>query len=335
MSGKPPWSSPNFHKGAPSKATPSQKRKLSLLSATAHENANPKKHQSKEAIFMSNGAVVVTGASTGIGAACARLLDEQGYRVYAGVRRDKDGTALRRGASERLMPLKLDVTDADSLRAAAERVESEVGEEGLAGLVNNAGIAVMGPLEVLPLDDVRRQLEVNVVGVVATTQAFLPALRRAKGRIVNVGSLSGTMAAPFLGAYSASKFALEALTDAFRMELSPWGIGVSIVEPANTATPIWDKPDAVGKVLKGLPKAKRALYERQVENMAEAMQRMAKEGGAPERVAGVVVDALASASPKARYFVGTDERMATSVMKMLPDWVQDSLILRVLGQQKK
>ncbi|MDX9973219.1 MAG: SDR family oxidoreductase [FCB group bacterium] len=279
-------------------------------------------------------AVVITGASSGIGEACARLLDGKGYRVFAGVRRDKDGAALRKGASERMTPLRIDVTNAESLRGAAERLEEELGEAGLAGLVNNAGIAVMGPLEVLPLEDLRRQLEVNVVGVVASTQALLPLLRKGKGRIVNVGSLSGMMAAPFLGAYSASKFALEAITDAFRMELSPWGIGVCIVEPANTSTPIWDKPDAVGKVVKGVPKARRALYEKQMESMGEAMRRMSREGAAPEKVARVVADALAAGSPKARYFVGTDQRVATSVMKMLPDWVQDSLVLRVLGQNK-
>jgi len=281
----------------------------------------------------SRSAVVVTGASSGIGAACVRLLHAEGYRVFAGVRRKKDGDALRRDVAKAVTPVSMDVTDPESLRAAAGTVGEAVGGAGIAALVNNAGIAVMGPLEFLPLDDMRRQLDVNVVGAVAATQAFLPLLRQGHGRIVNVGSLSGMMAAPFLGAYSASKFALEAVTDAFRMELSPWDIPVSIVEPANTATPIWEKPEAAGKALAKVPADKRGLYEKQLGQMREAMGRMAKEGAPPDDVARVIVDAIAARSPKARYFVGMDQKLATTVMKMLPDWVQDSLVMRVLGQR--
>lgn len=279
------------------------------------------------------GAVVITGASSGIGEACALRLAEDGYRVFAGVRKVKDGGALRKKAKGLVSPVRLDVTDPELVRAAVEAVGAEVGESGLAGLVNNAGISVMGPLESLPLDEMRRQLEVNVVGVVAVTQAFLPLLRQGQGRIINMGSLSGMMAAPFLGAYSASKFAIEAITDALRMELAPWNIHVSIVEPANTATPIWEKPEATGKALAKLPREQRALYEEPLARMREAMERMAREGAPPEDVAKVVSEALSARSPKARYFVGADQRLATTVMKMLPDWVQDSLVMRVLGQK--
>src|SRR5581483_7822637 len=174
---------------------------------------------------------LVTGASSGIGAACANRLVRGGWHVLAGVRRTGDAPA---GTEE----LRLDVTDPTQIRAAADRVER------LDGLVNNAGIVVAAPLEELPLDELRRQLEVNVVGQLAVTQALLPALRAARGRIVLVGSIAGRSALPFLGAYSASKFALEAVADALRIERAPAGIRVSLVEPGTIATPIWQRAAA-------------------------------------------------------------------------------------------
>src|SRR5712691_5002789 len=177
------------------------------------------------------GAVVITGAASGIGEACALHLDKLGFCVFAGVRREVDGAALQGKASERLTPLLLDVTDAASIRFAVEIVATGVVETGLAGLVNNAGITVAGPLEFLPVSELRRQLEVNVIGQVAVTQAFLPLLRRGQGRIVNMGSLAGRIATPFIGPYHASKFAMEALTDSLRMELRRWGMHVSLIEP--------------------------------------------------------------------------------------------------------
>ena len=191
-------------------------------------------------------SVVITGASTGIGEACALHLDQLGWRVFAGVRKDSDGEALQRKASPRLMPVRIDVTDAASIAGAREIVARELGDRGLDGLVNNAGVVVAGPLEFVPMDDLRRQLEINVIGQIAVTQAFLSFVRTARGRIVNIGSVSGKMATPFVGPYAASKFAMEALTDALRCELRPWGIQVSIVEPGSIATPIWEK-DAGGR----------------------------------------------------------------------------------------
>jgi NAD(P)-dependent dehydrogenase (short-subunit alcohol dehydrogenase family) len=185
--------------------------------------------------------VVITGASTGIGAACAWHLDRLGFTVLAGVRRMEDGEALKAQASTRLQPIILDVTDTKSIEEARQVVAELVGARGVAGLVNNAGIAVAGPLETVPIADLRRQFEVNVIGQVAVTQAFLPLLRRGRGRIVNMGSIAGRAAMPVMGPYSASKFALEALTDALRLEVQQWGIQVSIVEPGAIATPIWTK----------------------------------------------------------------------------------------------
>jgi NAD(P)-dependent dehydrogenase (short-subunit alcohol dehydrogenase family) len=194
--------------------------------------------------------VVVTGASKGIGAAVARRLAADGYRVVAGVRRAGDAEALRAELGERVVPALLDVTDPEAVAATAALVGREVGEHGLAGLVNNAGIAVAAPLEFLPPEELRRQLEVNVVGPHAVTKALLPLLRRGRGRIVNVGSVGDRIASPLTGAYAASKFALRALTDALRLELSRWGIAVVLVEPGSTATPIWETSLAAAERLR-------------------------------------------------------------------------------------
>src|SRR4051812_39464080 len=179
-------------------------------------------------------AVVVTGASTGIGEAIARRMDA-GFRVFAGVRKEEDAERLR-AAGANIEPVLLDVTDQASIDAAAATVKAAVRDQGLAGLVNNAGIAVSAPLEFLPVDELRNQLEVNVVGQVAVTQAFLSDIRTAKGRIINIGSIGGKVAFPLAGAYAASKFAMEAITDSLRRELRPWGIEVSIVEPGGVKT---------------------------------------------------------------------------------------------------
>jgi NAD(P)-dependent dehydrogenase (short-subunit alcohol dehydrogenase family) len=186
---------------------------------------------------------LVTGASTGIGRATALRLDRAGHRVLATVRREEDGSALAGAASERLEPLRLDVTDRESIAATAERLDGG-GDSRLDGLVNNAGTAIAGPLELLPIDDFREQLEINLVGQVAVTQAMLPALRRARGRIVFVSSIGGRMAFPFNGPYHASKWAIEAVGESLRNELRPWGIEVSLVEPGSVATPIWAKGQA-------------------------------------------------------------------------------------------
>ncbi len=158
-------------------------------------------------------SVLITGASTGIGEACALHLDQLGWRVFAGVRKDADGEALRAKASARLLPVRIDVVDPGSVAAARELVLRELGDRGLDGLVNNAGIAIAAPLEFVPIEDLRRQLEINVIGQIAVTQAFLAPIRKARGRVVNMGSIGGRLATPFLGPYNASKFALEALSD--------------------------------------------------------------------------------------------------------------------------
>ena len=186
-------------------------------------------------------AVLVTGASSGIGKECALRLASSGFRVFAGVRKNEDGEQLKAGASGSVTPVLLDVTDSASIANAAQSISRGLGAGGLHGLVNNAGIAVAGPLEMLPPEALRRQLNVNVVGQIAVTQAFLPMLRAARGRVIIMGSILGRLALPFVGAYSAAKFALEALAESLAMEVRPFGVSVSIIEPGNIATPIWSK----------------------------------------------------------------------------------------------
>ncbi len=277
-------------------------------------------------------SVVITGASTGIGEACALRMDGLGWRVFAGVRKEADGEALKARASERLTPIILDVTEQPTIDAAAEAVSAAVGESGLAGLVNNAGVGVGGPLEFISIDELRRQLEVNVIGQIAVTQAFMPLIRKATGRIVNMGSIGGRMATPFLGPYNASKFAMEALTDSLRQELQPWGIHVSIVEPGSIATPIWDKSKASVDELKStLPEEAMMLYGETVEAIGKALVEFEAAGIPPDNVAKFVEHALTAKTPKTRYVVGRDAQLQRMLVKWAPDRVRDGLVRRQLG----
>ncbi len=274
-------------------------------------------------------AVVVTGASSGIGEACALRLDGLGFRVFGGVRRQKDADALGRRASDRLIPLMLDVTDPLSVESAVDSVAADIGGTGLAGLVNNAGIAVAGPLEFLPLQELRRQLEVNVVGQIAVTQAFLPLLREGEGggRVVNVGSISGRVASPLLGAYTASKFAMEGLTDTLRRELRPWGIQVSIVEPGRVATPIWEKSlKAADELLRAVPRRAYELYGSAIEGVRRDALEAARRSGSPENVARAVEHALTAKRPRSRYPVGPDAWLGALLVRILPDPLLDRIL---------
>ena len=277
-------------------------------------------------------SVVITGASTGIGAACARRLDAEGFRVFAGVRKEADGEALRAKTSERLTPILVDVTEETQIDRAAAQVAETVGEDGLQGLVNNAGIAVAGPLEFVPVSELRRQLEVNVLGVVAVTQAFLPMLRQGRGRVVNMGSVSGRLAMPFLGPYAASKFALEALSDALRPELRAWGIKVALIEPGVIATPLWQKSKDAGETLsEQMPEECHRLYGAALDKLRATVNRMEKIGVPADKVADVVLHALTARRPKTRYLVGGGARLQTHLGGLLPDRMRDWLVLRAMG----
>ncbi len=277
-------------------------------------------------------SVVITGASTGIGAACAAALHRRGFRVFAGVRKASDGLRLQEQTSRWLAPLMIDVTDASSVAEAAKTVRASLAESRLVGLVNNAGIVVGGPLETLPLSEFRRQLEVNVVGQLAVTQAFLPLLRETQGRIVNVGSFSGRVAVPYSGAYAASKFALEAMTDTLRIELRRWRISLSIVEPGSVKTPIWDKAHVqTVQFLSDVTPQTEALYGDDMRAMREASVRLAASGMPVERVVRAVVHALTSPFPKTRYPLGAQTRLAFVAFKFLPARARDWFVRRGLG----
>jgi NAD(P)-dependent dehydrogenase (short-subunit alcohol dehydrogenase family) len=274
--------------------------------------------------------VVITGASTGIGRACALRLEAMGMRVFAGVRKTADGEALADGRP-RITPVIIDVTDQATIDAARAIVDAAAGSGGIAGLVNNAGIGVGGPLEFVPIDEMRRQFEVNVFGQLAVTQAFLPLLRKAKGRIVNIGSIGGRLASPFIAPYSASKFAMEALTDALRIELRPWGIDVMIVEPGSIATSIWDKAKATTAELeRDMSDEARALYGGSVDAVKAFIEGAEKRAIPADAVAKSVAHALTSKRPKTRYLVGRDAHLQAALATVAPDRVVDSLIVRQL-----
>jgi NAD(P)-dependent dehydrogenase (short-subunit alcohol dehydrogenase family) len=280
-------------------------------------------------------SVVITGASSGIGAACALHLDKLGLRVFAGVRKQVDAEALKSKASPRLTPIALDIADTLSISTAATAVAGVVGAAGLDGLVNNAGVVVTGPVEFLPLPELRRQLEINVVGQVAVTQAFLPLIRTARGRIVNMGSIAGRLATPFSSAYGASKFALEALTDALRLELAPWGISVSIIEPGAVATPIWEKGARAGEaMLAAAPPEALVLYAEAIEAFRKTSAQSAKNAADPMDVARAVEHALMAARPKTRYVVGRRAKIGAAMALLMPDRVRDSMVAKAMRLPK-
>lgn len=281
---------------------------------------------------MSQGNVVVTGASTGIGRACALYLDRKGWRVFAGVRKEEDGRALAGRASERLHPLMLDVTDDVAVAKAGETVREAAGEDGLQGLVNNAGLAIGGPLEFLPLEDIRDQFEVNLFGQVAVTQAMLPMIRQGQGRIVNMSSVSGRAAAPLLGPYAGSKFALEAMSDALRVELQPWDIAVIVVEPGAIKTPIWNRGIArAEQIRERLPEAAEHFYGEAMDRLIQAARESDERGIPPAKVARAVYRALSAKRPKTRYVIGRDARITTLAGWLLPDRALDRVKTRKVG----
>jgi NAD(P)-dependent dehydrogenase (short-subunit alcohol dehydrogenase family) len=275
---------------------------------------------------------LVTGASTGIGRATALWLDSRGWRVFTGVRKEADAESLREIGSERLVPLMLDVTDPEQIAAAARRIDGELGEAGLDGLVNNAGIAVPGPLEVLPLDDFRRQIEVNLTAHLAVTQALLPSIRRARGRLVFITSIGGLMAFPMFGAYHAAKFGLEAVGDVFRRELRPWGIEVAVVEPGSIATPIWERGQAQADAfLAASTDDQRQLYGKAIAAFREVAEQTAARGIPPEKVAEAIEHALSARRPRTRYLVGLDAKVQARLRHLIPTRVLDRLIARMTG----
>ncbi len=273
-------------------------------------------------------SVLVTGAARGIGRSIVEHLAAGGWDVIAGVRTAEDAAAVTKAHPQRISSVILDVTDAGHIAALSESLP-----EHLDAIVNNAGIAVGGPIETVDPDDWRKQLDVNVIGQLAVTQAVLPRLRESRGRVVFISSLNGKVTFPMLGAYCASKFALEAAADALRMELKPWGIPVVLVEPAQTDTDMWRMADAVVKEMEAaLTSEHRALYAKHIAGMKKFIpfsQRMAVR---TEKVSAVVEEALTARRPRARYVVGIGPKVQLALISNLPTRARDRVLRMVSGQ---
>ncbi|MEV0234076.1 SDR family oxidoreductase [Nonomuraea sp. NPDC050786] len=278
--------------------------------------------------------VVITGTSSGIGRASALALAERGFTVFAGVRKEADGEALRAASGGGIVPLHLDVTDETSIAEAAVQVERATGASGLTGLVNNAGTGSPWPMELIPLDEFRYHLEVNLIGQLAVTQAFLPLVKRARGRIVNVGSEGGRVTLPFLGPITSAKHGLVSVTDALRMELRPWGVQVSIVEPGAT------RSSAPAKLVENGRRAVAELFSLQgradygatfthvIEKIAAGHQRT---GSPPEVIADAVVRAMTVPRPRTRYPIGGHAKLLTRLRRVLPDRAMEALVMKMLN----
>jgi NAD(P)-dependent dehydrogenase (short-subunit alcohol dehydrogenase family) len=269
---------------------------------------------------MARKTVLVTGTSTGIGRVTAEQLMARGFHVLAGVRREEDAPP----GSE---PVRLDVTDPAAIARAAGLAANR---SPLVGLVNNAGITVQGPLEFLSLDEIRRQLEVNLLGPLALTQAMLPLLRAARGRVVMLSSIGGRTTVPFLGPYHTSKWALEGLSDTLRQEVEPTGVKVAIVEPGSADTEIWRKgQDTTREVLAGLPPEGRELYGDRLEGVRILAEKTAARAFPPSKVAEAIVHALTARRPRPRYLVGADARVQLALRALLPTRTLDAAVRRL------
>jgi NAD(P)-dependent dehydrogenase (short-subunit alcohol dehydrogenase family) len=275
---------------------------------------------------------LITGASTGIGQATALRLVRSGWNVLAGVRKPAAGEALLAdaGTDGRLTPIQLDITDAAQIAAAAELVARGTSAGGLDALVNNAGVAIGGPLEMLPLAELREQMEVNFFGQVAVTQALIPALRKARGRIALLSSIGGLITTPYMSPYHASKYALEAVGNALRVELARSHIRVALIEPGSVATPIWDKGNAQLDGI-GIPDELREFYGHVPKAMEKTLKDTAKRGVPPERVARTIERALTARRMRARYLIGLDAHAMVWASRLLPDLVFDRVLRRAIG----
>lgn len=279
-----------------------------------------------------SGAVVVTGVSTGIGHAVACNLLQRGYQVFGSVRQESDGRRLAGELGPAFTPLYFDVTDAEAVQCAVRQVVQAVGERGLAGLVNNAGISITGPLMHLPIDEIRWLFEVNVLGMIGVTQAFLPLLgaregaRHAPGRIVNIGSVSGKVVVPFMGAYAATKHAVEAVTLAFRRELKLYGIEAVTIEPSFIKTEIFGKNALQGNAGRFAGTGYHSMWQ----SFLDAFARAEKSAGSVDQVTQAVYEALSRKAPKTRYPLHPIWRLA----QLLSDRQLDRVVINAVGLGK-
>jgi NAD(P)-dependent dehydrogenase (short-subunit alcohol dehydrogenase family) len=286
--------------------------------------------------LQTRGHVLITGASSGIGRASAIELAQAGFEVFAGVRRPQDAQSIEAEAKPigRLSAVILDVTDSSNITAAVKQISERVGEQGLAGVVNNAGISVVGPIEFVSLADFHLQFEINFFGAIAVTQATLPLLRQhvarsgpGSARLVNMSSIGGRIAQPILGPYTASKFALESLTDSLRMELLPQGIQVCSVNPGAIDTPIWSKARATADAITANHPA-RVLYGSLIDGVTTGAARAHASAGPVSTVAAAVLACMTAGRPKTRYFVGKDAKSGALAKRLIPDRIFDRILAR-------
>ncbi len=277
------------------------------------------------------GSIVITGASTGMGEHCALGLDKLGYRVFAGVRKSEDGERLKRESTGNLTPVIVDVVNESQVKEAVRTVEQALGGQLLTALWNNAGISVNAPIEFLPLNDLRRQLDVNVIGQVVATQAFLPMIRKSKGRILITGSIGGFFTTPMLTPYCMSKYAMEALADGLRRELRRFGVHVILLEPGGIQSKIWEKGIGESETfIHNAPPEMMETYGWLVNALRRVAPMMARRSKSPQEVLDCVIHALESPRPKTRYRMGANST-AQKIISWLPDRTQDALVARMLG----
>lgn len=281
-------------------------------------------------------SVLVTGASTGIGRAIATDLARAGMQVFGSVRSQEDADALINATPAGALPMVavvMDVRDSSSVQAAAAKLTDKLGEDGLWALVNNAGISVAGPLEYLPEDAFQLQMDVNVTGVLRCVQAFMPLLKITSGRVVNISSMTGRVAFPTIGAYTCSKFALEGMSDALRLELRVHGMNVSVIQPGSIATPIWERSRArATEIMKTIPEHGKLEYRQMIDQALETTESNGDDGDDPQAVADVVRHALTAKRPRTRYVVGKDAKVLLFLRRwLLSDRSLDKLIRRNLG----
>ena len=283
---------------------------------------------------MNQRAVLISGASTGIGRATALRLDRAGWRVFAGVRKESDAESLRSDGSERLTPVTLDVTQQHTIEGVYQELQGTLGDQGLAGLVNNAGIGEGGPVEFTSLDEYRRVMDVNYFGHIAMTQKFLPMVRNSGGRVVFTGSVGGKLSNAFMSCYTGTKFALEALADSLRAEVAPHGVKVSLIEPGAIATPMLaGVEETKDELLDALPPEGVPLYADAARASIDGFIEFSKNAIDPDRVAKVIEHALSSRRPKTRYLVGADAKVGAFLAWALSDRMND-LVKRSMSRSK-
>ncbi|MBU1075741.1 MAG: SDR family NAD(P)-dependent oxidoreductase [Spirochaetes bacterium] len=282
-----------------------------------------------------NQSVLITGTSSGIGRSIALSLDRSGFQVFAGVRTKRDAMKLKKMASKHLITVIIDVTKKETLLKTKKIISSYIKDRGLWGLINNAGVNISGPLEVLPIIEFKNQFNINVIGPLEVIKLFLPLLRKSKGRIINIGSISGRISAPFIGPYAASKSALRSITDSLRMELRSWDISVILIEPGNVSTSMWKKTlSTAEQIAQSFSSEAHNLYDDFIITAYKARKALGKKGLALAKINQAILHALTSKNPKYNYLLGMDAKIFTLVAKFFPISFRDWLFLRHLGLLK-